>query len=58
MSRIDIAAVSTTFNVFSYDAVKAEYRTNHLPDAEQTCHGRGFIQLLTIRQNSFSPVYS
>ncbi len=29
----DIAAVGTTFNVFSYDAVWAELRTHHLPNA-------------------------
>ena len=31
----DIAALGTTFNVLSYDVIWAEYRTNHLPDAEQ-----------------------
>ncbi len=37
----------TYFNIFSYDAVWAEHRINHLPNAEQIlsvlCHGRGFI---------------
>ncbi len=41
---IDIAAVGTTFFVFSYDAVLAEHRTHHLPKAEQLyyliCHVR------------------
>ena len=34
----DIAAVGTTFNVFSYDAVRAEHRTHHFPNAEQICY--------------------
>ncbi len=51
----DIAAVVTTFNVYSSNAVWAEHRTHHLQNAEQIryvlCHGRGleiylFIQLL------------
>ncbi len=31
----DTAAVGTTFNVFSYDAVLTENWTYHLPNAEQ-----------------------
>ena len=45
----DIAAVGTTFNVFSYDAVLPEHRTHHLPNAKQIryvlCHGRGLLCL-------------
>ena len=42
--------MGTTFNVFSYDAVWAEHRTHHLPNAEQIryvlCHGRGFRMII------------
>ncbi len=41
----DMAAVGTTFNVLSYDAVWAEHRTHHFPNTEKIryvlCHGRG-----------------
>ena len=50
-----IAEVGTTFNVFSYDAVRAEHRTHHLPIAEQIryvlCHGRGNIIDVNTRAN-------
>ena len=41
-----LAAVGTTFKVFSYDAAWAKHRTHHLPNVEQIRyvlrHGRGF----------------
>ena len=41
-----MSAVGTTFNVFSPDAVWAEHRTHHLPDAEPVrfvlYHEQGF----------------
>ncbi len=47
LTYIDIAAVDTTFNVFSYDAVWAEHRTHYLPNAWHKryvlCHERGFL---------------
>ncbi len=45
-----MAAVGSTFNVVSYDAVWAEHRIHHLPNAEQIRyvlrHGRGFALCL------------
>ncbi len=47
------SAVGTTFDVISYDAVRAVEQTHHLPDAEELryllCHGR---RLLLKKQDS------
>ncbi len=47
----DIAAVSSTFNVFSYDEFRAEEWNYHLPNAEQMPymlrHRRRYVQLYT-----------
>ena len=48
-----IAAVNTTFNIFSYDAVWTEHRTHHLPDAGQMrymlCDGGGAVDKIYTR---------
>ncbi len=47
----DIAAFGTTLNFFRYEAVLAEHRTHHLPDAKRMryvlCHGPGLENLAT-----------